>query len=197
MQIASFMTNSMACCSILVSSQIVQACSAMVDLQAFTPSLDLSAGAQYFVLRSRTREGVLGLSEERTEGGSGLEHCSEIEVLTHPPDPLTHARHVREVDSGWPILLPFPVMLPQRLGSRGRTDEGTRITIPHEGFHEVVLLLPEALSLLHDAPGTVVKTPYRTPLHMCWMVRQVPVRVRLFTVHSNVQEGTHTGHTTS
>ena len=26
-------------------------------------------------------EGVLDLSEKRTEGGSGLEHCSDVEVL--------------------------------------------------------------------------------------------------------------------
>ena len=37
--------------------------------------------------------------------------------------------------------------------------------------------------LLCDAPSAVVDTPYRTPLHMCWMVRpkvEVPVRVRLY-----------------
>ena len=139
-----------------------------------TPSLvdvHLSAGAWYFVDNVHLllhREGVLDLSEERTEGGSGLEHRSDVEVLTHPPDPLTHASHVREVDSGWPILLPFPVVLPQRLGNRGRTDDGTRITIPLESFHEVVFLLLEVLSLLRDASGVVIKTPYCTSLHMCW-----------------------------
>ena len=129
-------------------------------------NVHFSAGARYFVdvCLLLHREGVLDLSEERTEGGSGPEHHSDVEVLTHPPDPLTHASHVREVDSGWPILIPFPVVLPWRLGSRGRTDEGTKITIPHEGFHKVVLLLPEVLSLLRNAPGMVVKTPYRTPL---------------------------------
>ena len=89
--------------------------------------------------------------------------------------------------SGWPILLPFPVVLPQ---SRGRTDEVMRITIPHEGFHEVVLLLPEVLSLLCKASGMVVKTPYRILLHMCWMMRskvQVPVHVRPLTVYSNAK----------
>ena len=153
----------------------------------------LSAGAWNFVDDVGLllhREGVLDLSEERTESESGLEYRSDVEVLTHPPDPLTHASYVREVDSGWLIPLPFPVVLPWRLGSRGRTDKGTRITIPHEGFHEVVLLIPEVSPLLRYAPGAVVKTPYRTPLHMCWMMRpkvQVPVRVRLFTVYSDVK----------
>ena len=68
-------------------------------------------------------------------------------------------------------------------------EEGARITIPHETFHEVVLLL-QVLSLLRNAPGAVVKTPYGTPLHMCWMVRpkvQVPVCVLLFPAYSNVK----------
>ena len=77
----------------------------------------------------------------------------DLNTALIPHDPLTHASHIREVDSGWPILLPFPVVLPR---SRGRTDEGTRITIPHEGFQEVVFLLPEVLSLLRDALGAVV-----------------------------------------
>ena len=47
-------------------------------------------------------EEVLDLSEERTEGGSGLEHHYDVEVLTHPPDPLTNASNV---DSGWTCLL--------------------------------------------------------------------------------------------
>ena len=41
------------------------------------------------------------------EGGSGLEHRSAVEVLTHLPDPLTNASYVGEVDSGWPLLLPL------------------------------------------------------------------------------------------
>ena len=88
------------------------------------------------------------------ESGSGPKRRFDVEVLTHPPDPLTHASHLREVDSGW---LPFPIVLPLRLGSRGRTDEGMRITIPHEGFNEVVLLLSEVLSLhLEKGNATVV-----------------------------------------
>ena len=31
------------------------------------------------------------------EGESGLEHRSDVEILTHPPDPLTNASYVREV----------------------------------------------------------------------------------------------------
>ena len=104
------------------------------------------------------------------EVGSGFEHCSDVEVLTHPPNPLTNASYVREVDSWWPLLLPFPVVLPRSPGCRGRRDEGVRITITHESFHEVVLLL-QVLSLLGSAPGMVVKSPGCTPLHICWMVR--------------------------
>ena len=54
----------------------------------------LSAGALYFidnVCLLLHMEGVLDFSEERTEGGSGPEHRSDIEVFTHTPDPLTHA----------------------------------------------------------------------------------------------------------
>ena len=83
-----------------------------------TPSLAdvyLSAGARYFVDNVHLllhREGVLDLSEERTEGGSGLEHRSDVEVLTHPPDPLTHASHVREMDSGCVYPPPLPCRAP-------------------------------------------------------------------------------------
>ena len=125
------------------------------------PDVHLSSGARYFadVCLLLYREGVLDLSEERMEGACRPEHSSDVEVLTHPPDQLTHASHIREVDSGWPILLLFPVMLPLRLRSRGRTDEGTRITIHHEGFHEVILF-PEVLSLLCNVPGAVVNAFY-------------------------------------
>ena len=75
----------------------------------------------------------------RREWREDPETC-DVAVLTHPPDPLTNASYVREVDRGWPLLLPFPVVLPRRPGCRGRTDEGARITITHESFHEVVLL---------------------------------------------------------
>ena len=72
-----------------------------------TPSLadvHLSAGARYFVDNVRLllhREGVLDLSEERTEGGSGPEHRFDVEVLTHSPDPLTHASHVVKGGGQW------------------------------------------------------------------------------------------------
>ena len=85
----------------------------------------LSAGAWHFVddiCLLLPGEGVLDLSDERTEGGSRFEHHSDVEVLTYPPDLLTNASYVRKVDSGWP-LLPFPILLPLGLGSRGRTDE--------------------------------------------------------------------------
>ena len=45
----------------------------------------LSTGALYFednVCLLLHREGILDLSEERTKGGSGLEHHSDVEVLT-------------------------------------------------------------------------------------------------------------------
>ena len=121
-QIASFTTNSiiwLACCSILVSSQwmgwsSIQACLAMADF--FVKPLMHASLCSFRCVRSwhvdyvcliLHKEGVLDLSEERTEGGSGLEHCSDVEVHTHPPNPLTNASYVREVDSGWPLLLPF------------------------------------------------------------------------------------------
>ena len=64
----------------------------------------LSAGVRHFVDKVCLLlhwEGVLDLSEERTDGGSGPEHCSDVEVLTHLPDQLTHASNIRKVDSGW------------------------------------------------------------------------------------------------
>ena len=69
-------------------------------------------------------------------------------------------------------------------------DDGVRITIPTGNFHEVVLLFLQVPSLLRNAPGAVIKTPYCTSLHMCWMVRpkvQVPVRVFLFTIYSDIK----------
>ena len=60
-----------------------------------------------FACLSLGRGGVLDLSEERKEGGSGLEHRSDVEVSTHPPDPLTNASYVlKEVGGLFPILLP-------------------------------------------------------------------------------------------
>ena len=66
----------------------------------------LSAGARHFVddvYLLLSGKGVLDLSEERTESGSGLEHRSDVEVLTHPPYPLINASYVREMDSRWPL----------------------------------------------------------------------------------------------
>ena len=65
-------------------------------------NVHLSTGAWYFVdvCLLLHREGVLDPSEEGMEGGSGPEHSSDIEVLTHPPDPFTNASYVRKVDSG-------------------------------------------------------------------------------------------------
>ena len=62
---------------------------------------------------------------------------------------------------------PFPIVLPWKFGCRGGTDE-VRITIPHEfqSFHEVVLRLLQVLSLLRNAPGTIIKTSHHTALHM-------------------------------
>ena len=79
-------------------------------------------------------------------------------------------------------LSPSTCSSPLRLGCRGRTDEGARITIPNESFHKEVLLLPQVLSLMRNAPGAVIKTLYCTLLHTCRMVRpkvQVPVCLRL------------------
>ena len=59
------------------------------------------------------REGAFDFRKERTEGGSGLEHSSDVEVPTHPSDPLANAIYV---DSGWHLLLPF---LLQRQRSKG------------------------------------------------------------------------------
>ena len=36
------------------------------------------------------REGIFDLSEERMEGGSGLEHHPDVQVLTYPPDLLIY-----------------------------------------------------------------------------------------------------------
>ena len=48
----------------------------------------LSAGARHFVdgiCLLLPGEGVFDLSEERTEGGSGLEHHSDVEVRSLTP----------------------------------------------------------------------------------------------------------------
>ena len=74
------------------------------------------------------------LSEERTEGGPGHEHHSDVEVIAHPPDPLTNTSYVREIDSGWPLLLPFPTVFLRRPGCRARRDEGVRITKVKDAF---------------------------------------------------------------
>ena len=52
----------------------------------------LPTGARYFVdvCLLLHKEGVLDLSEERMEGGSKLEHCSDVEILTHTSEILTH-----------------------------------------------------------------------------------------------------------
>ena len=50
-------------------------------------------------------------------------------------------------------------------------DHNIKMIISLECFLEVVLLFLLVLPLLCNAPGAVVKAPYCTPLHMCWMVR--------------------------
>ena len=61
-------------------------------------------------------------------------------MLTHPSDPLSNDSYVRKVESWWPLLLRFPVIIPWSPGCRGKTNEGARITVSHESFREVVLL---------------------------------------------------------
>ena len=48
----------------------------------------------------------------------------DVDVLTQPHNPLTNAcyMYAREIDSQWP-LFPFPVVLTQYSGCRGRTDK--------------------------------------------------------------------------
>ena len=56
----------------------------------------LSAGAWHFVddvCLLLPGERVLDISEE---GGSRLEYRSDVEVLTHPPDPLTNTSYISE-----------------------------------------------------------------------------------------------------
>ena len=48
------------------------------------------------------------LSENATEGGSGLKHRSDVEIPAHLPDPLTNACHVWKV--GHRRLLGFVVV---------------------------------------------------------------------------------------
>ena len=92
-----------------------------------------------------------------------------------PSDPLTNASHVREVDSGWP-LLSFPTVFPQRPGCKGRTD-GVMVTIPHENFHEVVFPFLQVQTLLHNAPGIVVATNWGPP-HLSFALRRIRVSSR-------------------
>ena len=82
-------------------------------------------------------------------------------------------------------------ILPRCTGCRGRMDEGVRITIPYERFHEEVYTFLQVPFLLHNVCGAVVETIYCNPLHVCWMVRtkvqvHLTVRVCQFTVYSNV-----------
>ena len=68
----------------------------------------LSTGAWHFVdiCLLLPEEGVIDPSEERTEDGSRLEHRSDVEVSTHPPDLLTNASYVREVR--WTVVASSP-----------------------------------------------------------------------------------------
>ena len=57
----------------------------------------LPAGAWYFVDDIRLfvdRKMIFYLCEEVTEGGCGLEYCSDVEVLTHHPYLLTDACYI-------------------------------------------------------------------------------------------------------
>ena len=83
-----------ACVPMLLQTCSKQACS--------LTNVHLSTGAWHFVdiCLLLPVEGILDLSEERTGGGSGLEHRSDVKVPTHPPDPPTNASYVRKVDSG-------------------------------------------------------------------------------------------------
>ena len=60
----------------------------------------LTASARHFVHNVRLLldgEGVFYFnSEEASEGGARPERRSDVEVLTNPPDPFTHACYVRE-----------------------------------------------------------------------------------------------------
>ena len=62
-------------------------------------------------------------------GGSRLEHCSDVNVLTLPPDPLTNASYVRELDSGWSLLLPFLVYLMSSLPSSSLVATSRRVGV--------------------------------------------------------------------
>ena len=78
---------------------------------------------------------VFDLSEERTEGGSGLEHRSNVEVLTHSPDPLTNASYIVCRGSGqWGV---FDL-------SEERTDGGSRLE--HRFNVEVLIHPPDPLT---------------------------------------------------
>ena len=60
----------------------------------------LTAGAWYLVddvRLLRCRQEVFDLSENATEGGTGLKHRSDDEVAAHLPDPLTNACHIWRV----------------------------------------------------------------------------------------------------
>ena len=79
---------------------LLQAC---FKLMCSLADIQFSTGAWHFiddVCLLLNREGVFDLSEERMDGGSGNEHCSDIQVLTHPADPLINASYIREEDSG-------------------------------------------------------------------------------------------------
>ena len=119
----------------------------------------LSAGARYFIdnVCLVLYRQCLTLASSKQRVGPDLNQHSDVEIPTHTPDSLTNASYIREVDSRWPLLLPFPVVLPRCPSCRDKMDEGARITVPHESFHEVVLLFLQVLSLLRNASGVVVK----------------------------------------
>ena len=80
---------------------LLQTCS---KLACSLADVHLSTGTRHFVhdvCLLLPGEEVLDLSEERMEGGSGLEHHSDVEVPTHPPYLLINASNVREVHGQW------------------------------------------------------------------------------------------------
>ena len=107
---------------------LIQTC---LESTCFLANEHFTTGAWHFIDSVRlllNREGSLTFVRREWRVGPDLNAAL---MLTYPPDPLTNASYVREVDSRWPPLLPFRAVLPRRPVCRGKMDEGVRITIPH------------------------------------------------------------------
>lgn len=72
-----------------------------------TPNLtDVHLAVAQYLVDDVCLMGCLILERSEWRVGARLKHRPNVEVLAHPPHPLTNTSHVREVDSQWILFLP-------------------------------------------------------------------------------------------